>query len=246
MMGADRTSEPWIDVVITNHNYNAYVPGAVESALNQRNVHTSVVIVDDGSDEPLQGFDDDDRVRIIRREVAGGVAAALNLGVAAGSAPLVAFLDADDLWPRNRCHCLCEAIIDADLAYGAQVVFAEGNQPDLDPPPEALAAMGGLSAALLPGSTLLRRSLFERFGLFPVELTKGPFIYWMAGLRSADPPVQEVPVHKPVLLRRAHATNMTRSHSQVGDYFQALAKCRSRHHEADREALSTDDLSGGN
>jgi glycosyltransferase involved in cell wall biosynthesis len=240
-MGADRASEPWIDVVITNHNYNAYVPGAVESARNQRNVHTSVVIVDDGSDEPLQGFEHDDRVRIIRREVSGGVAAALNLGVAAGSAPLVAFLDADDLWPRNRCQCLCEAIVDADLAYGAQVVFADGNQPDLDPPPEALAAIGALSAALLPGTTLLRRSLLERFGPFPEELTKGPFVYWMAGVRSVHPPVREVPVHKPVLLRRAHATNMTRTGIQVRDYFQALAKCRSRHDGADREELRTDD-----
>jgi glycosyltransferase involved in cell wall biosynthesis len=227
-MGADRASEPWIDVVITNHNYNAYVPGAVESVLNQRNVNTRVVIVDDGSDEPLQGFEDDDRVRIIRRQVAGGVAVALNLGVAAGSAPLVAFLDADDLWPRNRCQCLCEAIVEADLAYGAQVVFADADQPDLDPTPEAWAAIGALPAGLLPGTALMRRSLLERFGPFPEKLTKGPFTYWMLGVRSAEPPVREAPVHRPVLLRRSHATNMTRSYSQVGDYFQALAQRRRR------------------
>ena len=245
-MTADRASEPWIDVVITNHNYNDFVPGAVESALNQRHVHTSVVIVDDGSEEPLQGFEDDDRVQIIRREVAGGLAAALNLGLAAGSAPLVAFLDADDLWPRNRCHCLCEAIIDADLAYGAQVVFADGKQPDLDPSPEALAAIGRLPAALLQGTTLLRRSLIERFGLFSEGLAFGPFIYWMAGVRSADPPVREVPVHKSVLLRRAHATNMTRTQIQVGDYFQAVAKYRSSQDGTDRKASSTDGPSGDN
>ena len=38
---------PQIDVVITNHNYNHYVPGAVASALSQRGVLTRVFVVDD-------------------------------------------------------------------------------------------------------------------------------------------------------------------------------------------------------
>lgn len=219
-------AKPVIDVVITNHNYNRFVPGAVESALLQHDVLTRVVVVDDGSDEPLAGFDAEDRVRIIRSEVAAGVAVALNLGVAAGSAPLVAFLDADDLWPRDRCRYLCEAMDQADLAYGGQVIFADGDQPDLDPSPEQWAAMGSVPAGLFSGTTLLRRSVLERLGPFPATLLKGPFTFWMAVARKAVPPVREVALQRAVLLRRSHATNMTRNNSQVGDYFQALAQHR--------------------
>jgi len=224
--------QPVIDVVITNHNYNRFVPGAVESALGQHEVQTRVVVVDDGSNEPLVGFDAEDQVRIIRSEVAAGLGVAMNIGVAAGSAPLVAFLDADDLWPRDRCRFLCEVIDQADFAYGAQVIFSDGDQPDLDPSPEQWAEMGPIPAGLLSGTTLMRRSLLERLGPFPATLRKGPFAFWMAVARKAIPPVRGVALQRAVLLRRSHATNMTRNNTQVGDYFQALAQ----HRQMDRNS----------
>lgn len=223
---ADSVIEPRIDVVITNHNYNHYVPGAVASALSQRGVLTRVIVVDDGSDEPLQGFEGEDRVRLIRHDVAAGVGMALNAGVAAGSAALVALLDADDLWPRTHCRILVEALGDADVAYGAQVIFADGDEPDLDPAAERVAALGERPAALLPGTTLLRRSVIERVGPFAESARQGPFIGWMVQARAAWPPVREIGVNRPVLLRRAHATNMTRTNRQVGDYFAAVAQRR--------------------
>ncbi len=219
-------TQPCIDVVITNHNYNRFVPGAVESALKQHNVQTRIVIVDDGSDEPLRGFESEERVQIIRREAAGGVGVALNLGLDAGSAPLVTFLDADDLWPLDRCRQLHDAISGADLAYGAQVVFADGDQPDLDPSPEQRAAMRATPAALLSGTVLLRRTLFDRYGPFPEQMSKAPFIFWMAAARAAVPAIREVALDRPVLLRRSHTSNMTRNNSQLADYFQVLAQRR--------------------
>jgi glycosyltransferase involved in cell wall biosynthesis len=217
---------PQIDVVITNHNYNRYVPGAVASALSQRGVLTRVIVVDDGSDEPLGGFEGEPRVRVLRRDVAGGVGMALNAGVAAGSAALVALLDADDLWPRNHCQILAKALGDADMAYGAQVIFADGDQPDLDPASEQVAALGEVPAVPLPGTTLLRRSLLERVGPFSEVARHGAFIGWMVQARAARPPVREIVVNLPVLLRRAHTTNMTRTNRQVGDYFAAVAQRR--------------------
>lgn len=54
-----------------------------------------VVVVDDASPEPIAHDD----VRVVRRDTAGGPAAARNTGIAAlGSVDLVALCDADDAW----------------------------------------------------------------------------------------------------------------------------------------------------
>jgi len=73
---------------------------AVRSALRQRGVRAEVVVIDDGSPVPLvlPGEIADAGVRLVRLQANGGPAAARNAGVAATSAPLIAFLDSDDFF----------------------------------------------------------------------------------------------------------------------------------------------------
>jgi glycosyltransferase involved in cell wall biosynthesis len=74
---------------------------ALGSALAQKDVDVSVVIVDDGSVDAttreLRDLDDD-RVCVIRHDRPKGVSAARNAGLAHVNAPWVAFLDDDDVW----------------------------------------------------------------------------------------------------------------------------------------------------
>jgi glycosyltransferase involved in cell wall biosynthesis len=82
-----------VAVVIPAHNPDALLRENVASALAQT-VACDVVVVDDGSDS--RAFPTlPDSVRVIRQRNCGG-AVARNHGVLETSAPLVAFLDADD------------------------------------------------------------------------------------------------------------------------------------------------------
>ena len=63
-----------VTVVIANYNYGAYLGEAVQSALGEG---ARVVVVDDGSTEPLPSLPDD--VELVRQENQG-VAAARNNG----------------------------------------------------------------------------------------------------------------------------------------------------------------------
>jgi glycosyltransferase involved in cell wall biosynthesis len=97
--------KPAVSVVIATYNYARYLPAAVESALRQTFPSFEVVILDDGSTDatprvvgPLLA---DPRVSY-HRTAHAGVAAAKNGGVRLSRAPLVAFLDADDVWMPSK------------------------------------------------------------------------------------------------------------------------------------------------
>lgn len=94
---------PGVAVIIPTFNYARFVARAVQSVLDQTFPPAEVIVVDDGSTDEtpdvLATFGS--RIRVIRQENRG-VSAARNLGVEDASAPLVAFLDADDAWlPRK-------------------------------------------------------------------------------------------------------------------------------------------------
>jgi glycosyltransferase involved in cell wall biosynthesis len=104
---------PDVSVIVPTFNRRAMVLEAVESVLAQRGTRFELIVIDDGStdgsSEELDRIAASTRVeswsysamRVARTENRG-VAATRNLGVAMAAAALVAFLDSDDLWARNK------------------------------------------------------------------------------------------------------------------------------------------------
>jgi glycosyltransferase involved in cell wall biosynthesis len=110
-----------------------WLADAVASALDEGDVSVEVVVVDDGSPEPvaglLSGFTDP-RLRVIRIEHEG-TAAARNAGIAAARGRLIRFLDADDLVAPGstaRLAALTEGRDDV-IAYGTTVECDELMHP---------------------------------------------------------------------------------------------------------------------
>lgn len=93
-----------VDVVIPAYGRVALLNEAIASVLGQTYSDLTLYVVDDGSPEPIapQLQLDDTRVRLLRLEKNGGSGPARNHGVAAGTAPLIAFLDSDDLWHPQK------------------------------------------------------------------------------------------------------------------------------------------------
>lgn len=99
-MPATSRLSPAISVVMPTHNRPALLQEAVESILLQTHSDWEVLIVDDASEPPAKA-PDDERFRTIRSEKTRGGAGSKNLGVTQAQAPIVAFLDDDDLYdPR--------------------------------------------------------------------------------------------------------------------------------------------------
>jgi glycosyltransferase involved in cell wall biosynthesis len=93
---------PECTVIIPTRDCAGYLPAALQSVREQDCANLEIIVVNDGStdetDEVLQRFAAFwPELRIIA--TAGtGPAAARNVAIAAARAPLVAFLDADDVW----------------------------------------------------------------------------------------------------------------------------------------------------
>jgi glycosyltransferase involved in cell wall biosynthesis len=91
-----------VSVIIPTYNRREMVTEAAKSVLAQRDASFELIVVDDGSTdgtfERLAQFDGIKLVKTDRR----GPGAARNRGVELADAPLIAFLDSDDLWKPHK------------------------------------------------------------------------------------------------------------------------------------------------
>lgn len=93
---------PAVSVIIPTYNRCAMVREAIDSVLANRGVDFELIVVDDGSTDNTRNLPRSDARFIYERTENHGVAAARNRGVELARAPLVAFLDSDDLWMPQK------------------------------------------------------------------------------------------------------------------------------------------------
>lgn len=109
---------------------------AVASALGQRRCTVELIVVDDGSPEPVvQSLNRlaDPRLHVVRVDH-GGVSRARNVGTNVSSGAYLRFLDADDVFPANSTARLLELAKQGDgaIACGATRWCAEDLSPRFD------------------------------------------------------------------------------------------------------------------
>ena len=164
---------PQVSVVLPTHDRAHLLRAAAMSVLTQTFDDLELVIVDDGSTDRTPDVvadlaASDPRVRPVRLPVAGGAPAARNAGLAASSAPLVAYIDDDDEWlPQKLARQV--AVLDGApevAVVGCHHVLVDGagravpyRGPVDVSPPDLLWAnfLGGAS------NVVVRRSAVEPF-----------------------------------------------------------------------------------
>lgn len=105
-------ARPLLSVLVDTYNHEKFIEQAIVSVLEQDfpMKDVEILVVDDGSTdgtpEILKQFEP--RIRNLRK-TNGGQASAFNLGIPECQAEIVAFLDGDDWWARNKLALLGEA-----------------------------------------------------------------------------------------------------------------------------------------
>lgn len=143
-------ADPLLSIIIPSHNRPHMLMTAVDSALGQTLENIEVIVVDDGSEPPVE-LPERPRLRLLRLDRNQGVATARNAGAQAARAARICFLDDDD-------HLLPH-MAEASLAALDQVANLAG---ELQPP---VIVMSGLDI-INPDGSLLERHL-------PPTLQKG-------------------------------------------------------------------------
>ena len=96
---------PRCTVILPTHNRAAALPRAVASVIAQNEPDFELIIVDDGSTDNTREWLatlDDARIRVVRSEHNQGPSAARNIGINVAVAPVLAFLDSDDFYLKER------------------------------------------------------------------------------------------------------------------------------------------------
>jgi glycosyltransferase involved in cell wall biosynthesis len=193
-----------VSVIIPVHNGAATIATAVASVRAQ-NVPVEIIVIDDGSsdDTPaamaaLAGED-----LIAMRQENRGPAGARNAGLTRARAPLIAFLDDDDVWmPGKLLHQI--AALEAHPAAALTIGLTAFQSWD-----------GGAWRAVAEprlhyhlGAMLARRIAFARAGTFDDALRASEDVDWLLRVRDAG---MEIVVTREVVQRhRRNGENMTR------------------------------------
>lgn len=228
---------PTISVVIPTYNRSALLPEALQSVFAQTYGDYEVVVVDDGStdDTPraLQPFAD--RLRCVH-QTNQGEAAARNRGVREARGEWIAFLDSDDRWVAEALGTLVTAtqrFPEAGLiAMRSRRLAADGS---ISGRAQGKNSRGWYfsTASLLWGDSggvltpMVRRSLLLSAGGFDTSLSSATdcdmwirlsFMTTMVGIPDA------------LLLRRFHASNMTRDRVQNAEMWLRILERLAREH----------------
>jgi glycosyltransferase involved in cell wall biosynthesis len=113
---------PKVSVILPTYNRSRTLPAAISSVLTQSERDLELIVVDDASSEDIAGVlrqFDDPRLRLIRRPVNGGAAAARNSGLAEARGRFIAFQDSDDLWLPGKLERQLALLGDLPPAFGA-------------------------------------------------------------------------------------------------------------------------------
>ena len=169
-------SEPVTTVMIPAYRAEDTVRAAVESALAQTLAQLEVIVVDDGSPDPVAGVlegVDDPRLRVIRLPRNRGTGNARNAALRAARSELVSQLDADDLWDPRYLERVRPRFEDprVGLVYtNARLIgHPEGRElmyADADGHPFGLEELYRWNDIIAPTVTLRREALL-RVGGYP-------------------------------------------------------------------------------
>jgi len=161
---------PLVSVLLAVHDDTRFLREAVDSVLAQTLSDLELIVVDDGSAEPLEGFDDA-RVRLLRNDTQAGLAASLNRALDVATGRHVARLDADDVALPHRFERQIERL-DADGAavVGSAVVDidehgARGRTHVMPAGAVPLRWLALFSSPFFHPTVLVDREVLDRHGL---------------------------------------------------------------------------------
>jgi hypothetical protein len=194
-------ADPKITVIVTSRDRSELLALALRSVQLQDFSEWECIVVDDASLDDSVGVAQsfaavDGRFRVLAHDRVRGLSAARNTGIVAAQAPLVSFLDDDDLFLagslRHRFDALVEQPVDVVGSYCDWVGIDPGDRIEQCTLPRTPRVLYGIAfadlaagAPFISSSPLLRRAAIEAAGGFDEDLARAEDVdMWMRLTRA--------------------------------------------------------------
>ena len=175
-----------VSVIIPYFNDEININKSVFSALNQTYKKIEIIIVDDENSfksfEILKKFKNKKKIKIIRTNANLGVARARNLGIRKSKGKLIAFLDSDDFWKKNK---LSEQVLafknkDIDVCYSNYYGIVDDNRViySVEPPREMNFKKLLKSCPISCSTVLIKKNILKK-NCFRNLKTKEDYLLWL-------------------------------------------------------------------
>jgi glycosyltransferase involved in cell wall biosynthesis len=225
----------FVSVVIPVYNGEKFLAEAVESVRRQDHHPLEILIVDDGSTDGTAeiaanlGGD----VKCLR-QANSGPASARNRGLDIAQGDLIAFLDADDLWPDDKLKTQIDCFVrrpNLEVVMGrVQYMLLTEKSGGQEFKEFALPSVG-----VNLGAGLYKRSVFEKAGRFDPALRQSEDVDLFMRIRELG--IEMAVIDSTTLYYRIHENNMTReADKQKALFIHALKRSIDR-----RRARGTDE-----
>src|SRR5260370_33277313 len=217
-----------VSVVIPVHNGQAVIGEALRSVFDQTCRPREIIVIDDGSTDQTEAQVKTFAADVVfMRQPRQGAAAARNAGALRATCRYLAFLDADDLWPKARLERQLVPLIEnpeLDFVSGSMIQFKRGSSG-------AIVPLSAPEASRLPSVLLMRREAFWKVGAFSSRWEVGETIEWWS--RAVDAGLHGISLPDIALFRRIHDHNLGKTaDAPTRAYLQMLHAVVSRRRES--------------
>lgn len=175
--------KPKVSIIIPAYNASRYIQEAVDSALDQDYENLEVMVVDDGSTDKtrqiLENYIGGGKIKYFFEEENKGLAAVRNRGITFSSGELVAFLDADDIFFREKISEQVKVFLEdpgMGLSYSGLIHFTDETNKKFfihrynDYRPRDVFLDLLKKQFINPSTVMIRKSLLNKYGLFDESL----------------------------------------------------------------------------
>lgn len=216
-----------VSVIIPVFNGERFLSQAIESVLNQTYTNTEIIVVDDGSTDNTKivatSFP---KITYIYQENQG-VACARNNALSIAKGDFITFLDADDCYEPNKLEIQLTYLLNntaTDICFCHQQGFLEEGFELSEK--DYVHFMEKEKLGLV--SILLRKSVFDKVGLFNVNYRHSSDFEWLT--RAIDFACVSIILPDVLVKRRVHDTNITHGWRKNNDNlrFQILKESLER------------------
>lgn len=217
---------PQVSVIIPTYNYAHFIEDAVKSVLQQSYKDFEIIVVDDGSTDDtkitLEPYIQRKDIRYVYQKNMG-LPGARNTGIRHSQGEFIGFLDADDLWEKDKLKLqveLFDAHPEIGFCYGNIRKFKQGLASKKTAFEELRPAAGKITCQLLQNAFLpmptvmVRREAFEKTGMFNESLDSCEDLDMWLRLSLAYPCAY---IDRVIAWYRTHTTSMSANTLKIAE-----------------------------